>query len=290
MGKNIDGEKQIEKILKELNLQYDRKKKIFLSKDAKNFRVPDFYLEKYNLIIEYFGSWNNKKNKAMEKRERARFMEKAGAYEESGINCLYIYPGDLIRAKELIQKKIAEINGKRKAKEIAESISVKRNTEVKLLPKPVTTKTTTTTTFTEHKVLVKPHTNHRKENESFDYDLLGRIILVLDGIIVLLFLALGAISGTLFAQGNPLSSELHGMFDLLYGLFIIIVPISIILSAVFAYKKRLAHGFIYVSIILIVFYIALLLIFNDPLQRIIIILISTIAIVPSEYFMITSNK
>ena len=59
----LTGEKQIATILKELNVDFQDDKKLFLKKDTKKYRVPDFYLPKHDLVIEYFGSWNNKKSK-----------------------------------------------------------------------------------------------------------------------------------------------------------------------------------------------------------------------------------
>lgn len=94
----------------------------------------------------------------------------------------------------------------------------------------------------------------------------------------------------MFILGNPLSNDLHLANDFFYGVFIIFVPLSIILSGVYAYKNKLSKGFIYVSLIILAFFLMILWFFGDPLTRIIVLLVGIIATIPSEYYMITTNK
>lgn len=111
---NKKGEKLIEKILKEKKEFYSTKTKLYLKKDNKKYRVPDFYLHKYNLAIEYFGSWNYPKNIIFEKKERQRFLKKIDAYNSNEINCVFIYPNEINSAKDIIYGAIKEVKEGRK--------------------------------------------------------------------------------------------------------------------------------------------------------------------------------
>ncbi|MDD4251254.1 MAG: hypothetical protein PHX27_03625 [Candidatus ainarchaeum sp.] len=282
MEKKINGEKEIEKILTELKVKFDRKKKLKnLKKDTKKFRVPDFYLEEYSLVIEYFGGWDNKKNKALEKRERARFMEKVGAYEESGVNCVYLYPEDLPVLKEKILKKINSIKESRKAKEISKTITTKKeiiiNEKVKPIEKkPIIVKDNPTNPF------IKKEINKNKP-------LFKKIIIGLDLIALLLLLFMIIITILILLEGNPLISDLYPILDFLFFTFTGVIILSIIFSALFALEKNISKGFIYVSIILIAFFLILLWFFGDPLTKIIIIMIGAIVIIPGQYYLINTN-
>ncbi|MDD3083682.1 MAG: hypothetical protein PHP82_01535 [Candidatus ainarchaeum sp.] len=272
--KNIESEKEIEKILKEKKIKFNRKKKLILKKDSKKFRIPDFYLPEYDLAIEYFGSWNNKKNKSFEKKERARFMEKVGVYEESGLNCLYLYPEDTKELREKILKKIDSIDKKRKTSEITKIIL-----EKKTIIKPTNVKI-------EEKPIIKLEKNVK---QIIEINLLVRIILGIGAISIFLFILQLIITIWLFLIGNPFFNELHIANDVLFFLFSILILISIVLSALFAFEKSLSKGFFYVSMILIIFFFISSWFFGDPLIRAIIILISVFGIIPSEYFMIKTN-
>lgn len=60
-----------------------------LAKDSKKYRKADFYLDKYNLYVEFFGRWNNTKE------DRERYREKKKVYYDNKIPCVYIYPENL---------------------------------------------------------------------------------------------------------------------------------------------------------------------------------------------------
>ncbi len=286
---NLSGEKKIAEILKKNNIKYETKKKLILHKDSKKYRIPDFYLPDYKLAIEYFGSWHNEKSKKMEKKERARFMEKVGAYEESGIDCVYLYPQDLEKAEEKILKKIELIETHNKAGEIARHIVTKKVVETEKIEtrepiiirkeKPI---------FGEETKKINYHSSN-SEYEVLNSELLKKLIVGLGITAVLLFLAQTIIGVILFVMGNPLTSELHFPNDIMFTLFAIIIPLSIILSGIYAYKKNLSKGFIYVAIILFIFYIITLFFFGDPLNRAIVLLVGMLAIIPAEYYMVTSN-
>jgi very-short-patch-repair endonuclease len=305
-----DGEKKIEQILKEMSINFDRKKKLMnLKKDAKKFRIPDFYLKDYDLIIEYFGSWHNTKNKAMEKRERSRFMEKVGAYEQSGINCLYLYPEDYEKFEEKIKKKISEIKIKGleltslikkiekkelEEKEVKTHIRPTKDQPIEKPQKDVKKlvehiRPTKNTILTEKKITRKPIISERKNFDNSENYFLKKSILFLDGFGLILTFFMAIIFAILFLEGNPLVSELHPILDLLFLIFLIAIILSIILSAMFALQKELSKGFTYVSIILIVFFVILQWFFGSPLLNAIIILICAFGIIPSQYYMVNSN-
>lgn len=266
---NISGEKKIEKILDELQIKYDRRKKIVLKKDAKKFRIPDFFLPKYNLTIEYFGSWNNIKNKAMEKRERQRFMEKVGAYESSGIDCIYLYPDELIHAKKIIEKKINEIDN------------------------PISEDILKQTTVNEKKEVIKKEENKiifpQKPKIKSEDSGIKKFILFTIGTIIILFLILLIMGIINFLEGNPLVNPLEEIYNTVFSLFIFVSIISISASILFALQKELSRGIVFVGLILIAFFTITLFFFGDPISHILTILVITLAVVPSEYYMVTSN-
>lgn len=56
--------------------------------DSANHRRSDFYLPRYNVYIEYFGQWNNEK-------EKPRYREKRKVYINNKIPCIILYPENL---------------------------------------------------------------------------------------------------------------------------------------------------------------------------------------------------
>lgn len=293
--KNKYDEAVIVGILKEIGINFETRKKLILKKDTKKYRIPDFYLPKYNLAIEYFGSWNNSKNKAMQERERKRFMEKVGAYESSGIDCIYLYPDELIHAKKLIQHKIKEIENPKEEDIIAQSIVTKpKKTTIKkmveeeriVLPKRevIEKKETTidTSNLEENKII-----SSKKEYE--EHNGLKQALLYCIYAIGGLFIFMLLISFGLFLLGNPLENPLNEIYEILYLLFILTGVLSIILATLFAVNKELSKGFIIVGVVLLAFYLITLFSFGDPFTRIITILVTALAVAPAEYYMVTSN-
>lgn len=285
-------EKKIAKILDELNIKYESNKKLVLQKDTKKYRVPDFYLPKYSLAIEYFESWNNIKNKAMEKRERKRFMEKVGAYESSGINCIYLYPDEIIHAKKIIEKKISEFDDSLKNEIVSQVINNKniKNEENKDEENKEIIKTkkefTKTIIYPEKKIsFEKDFKKITIEENSF----LKKFILLCIGLITILFFGLLVVNIVNFLQGNILNNPLIEIIEILFSLFVFVGIVSILASIIFAIQKNLSKGIIIVGIILVFFFILTLMFFGDPFTQIITVLVIALAVVPSEYYMITSN-
>jgi hypothetical protein len=245
----------------------------------------------------------------MEKRERSRFMEKVGAYEQSGINCLYLYPEDYEKFEEKIKKKISEIKIKGleltslikkiekkelEEKEVKTHIRPTKDQPIEKPQKDVKKlvehiRPTKNTILTEKKITRKPIISERKNFDNSENYFLKKSILFLDGFGLILTFFMAIIFAILFLEGNPLVSELHPILDLLFLIFLIAIILSIILSAMFALQKELSKGFTYVSIILIVFFVILQWFFGSPLLNAIIILICAFGIIPSQYYMVNSN-
>jgi hypothetical protein len=288
---NIAGEKFIETVLEELKIRFDRKKRLYnLKKDVKKYRIPDFYLEKYNLAIEYFGSWNNKNNKKMEKRERARFMEKVGVYEHSGVNCVYIYPEQLGSAKKMIKDKIVNIKSKEKHVEIARTITMDKKKSITIVKKThIRPGREVTEIFDKPTRSVGPLPRRVTHRNKGDVSLLRKTILFLTAIGILLFVFLLSIGSILLVQGNPLVSGLSEAYEIIYLVFLGVIILSIILSAIFALLKDLSIGFVFVAIILLAFFLATMFFFGDPFTQIINILVGILAVIPSEIYMVNAN-
>ena len=308
-GKNKSGEKLIESVLTSHKIRYDRKKKMKLKKDTKAYRIPDFYLPDYNMIIEFFGSWNAPENKKYQDRERKRFMEKVGVYHQNKIHTLYLYPKQLKDAEKLIIKATKQISNlpaiyrqplywnipwlvekkieKPKASDFLKSKSVTKETEKIVneinLEKNNETKTEEKVVVVEkeHKVLVRnaPTTEFKDDYKPIS-NTFATLLLMLTGLVVFLFLVYGV---TVFA----------GMIELMepaFNLFILVTIILVILSAIYALERNIFHGFIIVGIILTILILIGILLLGDNVWRLVTTIIIILAIVPTEYYMITSNS
>lgn len=105
----MSGEKEIEKVLLDIKEFYSTKTKLHLKNDDKKYRIPDFYLHKYNLAIEYFGTWDYTKSLFLQKINKKKFIRKVDAYNNNNINCIFIYPNEIKSAREIITGAIKEI-------------------------------------------------------------------------------------------------------------------------------------------------------------------------------------
>ncbi|MFZ1809326.1 MAG: hypothetical protein WAU36_18980 [Cyclobacteriaceae bacterium] len=86
-----EGEEIISEFFKEKGIKFKRGSKklpLKLEEDVKSYRVPDFYLPKYKLYVEFFGQWNVQEH-------RTRYIEKKKAYDKNRIPCVYLYPENL---------------------------------------------------------------------------------------------------------------------------------------------------------------------------------------------------
>ena len=304
-AKNKSGEKLIETILDAHNIRFNRKKQMKLKKDTKKYRVPDFYLPDYNMVIEFFGSWIVPENKKFEERERKRFMEKVGAYHQSKIHTLYLYPTQLKDAEKLILKATKQISNlptiyrtplywnipwmKEKKIEKPSVTDFKKEEKLKEVVNEVHIEKKTT----KHKVEItheKPkHKVMVREAPVYDADFkqskpvnntFSNVLLFLTGIVVLLFVVYGL---------TVLSAAVE-LMDSAFYLFIFVTTILIILSAIYSIQRNIFHGFIIVGIIFLILLTIGLFMLGDNVWKLILTIIIILAVVPTEYYMINANK
>ena len=306
-AKNKSGEKFIEAILDKHKVKYDRRTKMKLKKDTKKFRVPDFFLSEYDLVIEFFGSWLMPNNKKFEERERKRFMEKVGAYHQSKIHTLYLYPTQLKDAEKLILKSLKDIKKvnnlpvkyraplywnipwmkeKKIAKPLASDFKEKKIekivNEIKNEEKVITKTVEVIKENPKHKVIVGDFSQNdgdfkkpQPANNTF-----SNILLFLTGIVVLLF----------FVYGTTVAAGIFDLMEPAFQLFLFVTAILIILSSIYAIQRNVFHGFIIVGIILAILILVGLLLLGDNVWRLVLTIIIILAVVPTEYYMINTNK
>jgi hypothetical protein len=68
-------------------------------------RVADFYLPKYNVMVEFAGRWNRSKD------ERKRYQDKKEVYEINKIPCVWIYPDNLGVLHYIFHKRLQSVLG-----------------------------------------------------------------------------------------------------------------------------------------------------------------------------------
>jgi hypothetical protein len=98
-----EGEVFIAEFLQSKNIKYRREEKIdWLKNDSKSYRMADFYLPRYNVYIEFFGLWNNEK-------DRVRYQDKKNIYNENKVACIYLYPENLGVIDYIFHKRLIEV-------------------------------------------------------------------------------------------------------------------------------------------------------------------------------------
>ncbi len=70
------------------------------------FRVADFYLPKYKVMVEFAGRWNRSDE------ERARYRHKKTVYQANGIPCIWIYPDNLGVLHYIFHKRLENVLGR----------------------------------------------------------------------------------------------------------------------------------------------------------------------------------
>jgi hypothetical protein len=298
-AKNKSGEKLIESILDKHKIRYDRKKRMKLKKDTKKFRIPDFYLQDYNLVIEFFGSWIVPGNKKFEKREQKRFMEKVGVYHHNKMHTLYLYPTDLRDAEKLIVKATKQISNlpaiyraplywnipwmkeKKIQKPKAEDFETKETTKKVKIEEKVIEETTKVTHITpNHKVLVREAPINDFKDPVLINNTFSNILLFLTGFVILLFLIHAA---------TVLTNALE-LIEPAFGLFLFVTGVLVVLSAIYALQRNIFHGFIIVAIVFVILALIGILMLGNNVWGLVTTIIIILAIVPTEYYMITTNK
>ena len=69
------------------------------------YRVADFYLPKYKVMVEFAGRWNRSEE------ERKRYRHKKEVYKANGIPCLWIYPDNLGVLHYIFHKRLESVLG-----------------------------------------------------------------------------------------------------------------------------------------------------------------------------------
>ena len=85
-----EGEDYIAEYFDAIDMEF-RQQHIIEGLDDKyaGYRVSDFYLPKYKVMVEFAGRWNRSDE------ERARYRHKKAVYQANGIPCIWIYPDNL---------------------------------------------------------------------------------------------------------------------------------------------------------------------------------------------------
>jgi len=282
---NTSGEILIEGILKKNKILYDSKKRLLdLKKDPKKYRIPDFYLPKYDLCIEYFGSWDLRIG-GFQKKERARFLEKIAVYEINKVKCVYLYPNTLKYAEQIILamiKNISEKGTREKAIVKKEEELKVRESALKMLENAI-----------KRKLYSKPHEPRTGDS------LLRHIIFSFAGSMVTLFLLLiGIYLAVRFSESFGINySVLMGLLDLfrtIFIFFLIVTALSLIASFVYARDRFIIKGLLFIffiaAFLLVVLSIINVLLNGGFLGGLFLAFASTMLMCPVETYMAWSNK
>lgn len=85
--KESEGEEFLGDFFDNIGFRYEKQYKVTgLKGDSKQYRVADFKLIDYNVLVEYDGQWHV---------DRDRYSEKKRVYKQNGKACIYLYPENL---------------------------------------------------------------------------------------------------------------------------------------------------------------------------------------------------
>jgi len=110
-----EGELVVEQYLIDEGIKYEVQKEITGLKGDydKSYRIADFYLNKFDVYVEFLGKWN-----AGEKY-RLDYKEKMRIYNANNIACVYLWPDNLGFIKQALNYRIEkELRAKNKRKEL----------------------------------------------------------------------------------------------------------------------------------------------------------------------------
>lgn len=104
-----EGEEYIAEYFDAIEMEY-RRQHVIENLDDKyaSYRKADFYLPKYNVMVEFAGGWNRSEE------ERLRYRHKKSIYNENGIPCIWIYPDNLGVLHYIFHKRLESVMGKHK--------------------------------------------------------------------------------------------------------------------------------------------------------------------------------
>ena len=112
MPEETSGERAVKAELRHLKIDFEQEKVIHnLTGDTTktNSRRADFYLPKYDLYIEYFGSVGHDEDN---QEHIDRYDEKIRVYKENNIKCIYVYPRHLNGLGFYLKKQIKRFSNK----------------------------------------------------------------------------------------------------------------------------------------------------------------------------------
>jgi hypothetical protein len=88
---------------KSIKFEFEKYRLNNLIGDEKNYRVPDFYLTKYKIYVEYFGLYNSTKE------IRAAYDYKAKLYINNHIPTIILYPHELGIIEYIFHKRMIKV-------------------------------------------------------------------------------------------------------------------------------------------------------------------------------------
>ncbi len=79
------------------------KYKLTLNGDSKSYRVPDFYLKRYKIFVEYYGLYNSTKE------IRKEYDSKSSLYIKNNIPTIFLYPHELGIIEYVFHKRMIKV-------------------------------------------------------------------------------------------------------------------------------------------------------------------------------------
>ena len=101
-----EGEDYIAEYFDAIDMEY-REQHVIEGLDDKfaGYRIADFYLPKYQVMVEFAGRWNRSEE------ERIRYRHKKEVYKTNGIPCVWIYPDNLGVLLYIFHKRLESVLG-----------------------------------------------------------------------------------------------------------------------------------------------------------------------------------
>ena len=101
-----EGEDYIAEYFDAIDMEY-REQHVIEGLDDKfaGYRIADFYLPKYQVMVEFAGRWNRSEE------ERIRYRHKKEVYKTNGIPCVWIYPDNLGVLHYIFHKRLESVLG-----------------------------------------------------------------------------------------------------------------------------------------------------------------------------------
>lgn len=109
LQESSEGEDYIAEYFDSIDMEYREQHVIpGLNDKYAGYRVADFYLPKYKVMVEFAGRWNRSEE------ERLRYTHKKAVYESNDIPCVWIYPDNLGILHYIFHKRLEVVMGTHK--------------------------------------------------------------------------------------------------------------------------------------------------------------------------------